>query len=304
MSNDTLMPGIRVAHVFGTIAMDTGINVQVVSDAPRSEVEPAVARALEWFEVVERICTRFDPTSEVMRLLETVGQPVTVSTLLFETVAFALDLAHATHGAFDPTIGAHIEQLGFRTNYRTGQVITTPVQRTGASYRDIALDRERRTITLRKPVILDLNAIAKGLAIDLAMQELGAFRDVCVEAGGDLAVRGHNASRDLWHIGIQHPRAQGLLSRTLHLTDAAVCTSGDYERRGDSGASHVQNARTRAAIEDLASVTVVASTAMAADGLSTAAMVLGRAQAVSFLAAHDVAGLVIAPDGTQESVGL
>ncbi|GAC1323679.1 MAG: FAD:protein FMN transferase [Chloroflexota bacterium] len=297
-------PRIRAPHAFGTISMDTGVNVQIVSDAPRSEIEPMVNRALKWFDAVERICTRFDPASEVMQLLEVVGPPVVVSTLLFEAVAFAVDLAHATAGAFDPTIGAHIEQLGFRTNYRTGQVVDTPVQRIGATYRDIVLDRAARTITLRKPVILDLNAIAKGLAIDLAMQELTVFRDVCLEAGGDLAVRGRNASGDLWQVGIQHPRADGLLSRTLHLTDTAVCTSGDYERRGDGGASHVQNARTHAAISDLASVTVIASTAMAADGLSTAAMVLGHDQALSFLAAHDVAGLVIAPDGTVQSVGL
>lgn len=300
----TPMTGIRTAHAFATISMDTAVNVQVISDLPRSDIEPSVTRALEWFDAVERICTRFDPTSEVMRLLERVGQPVKVSTLLFETVAFALDLARATGGAFDPTIGAHIEQLGFRINYRTGQSVETPVPRTGATFHDVVLDREQQTVLLRQPVVLDLNAIAKGLAIDLAMHELNAFLDVCLEAGGDLAVRGHNASGDLWQVGIQHPRADGVLSRTLQLTDTAVCTSGDYERRGEGDVSHVQDARTHASVRDLASVTVIAPTAMAADGLSTAAMVLGRQAGLSFLAAHEVAGLVITPDGTVQSVGL
>src|SRR3984893_3117246 len=103
--------------------MDTVVNVQIVSDQPREVVEPAVQRALAWFETVERICTRFDPTSEVMQLLGSVGRRVRVSTLLFEVTAFAMDLAEQTDGAFDPTVGATLEQLGFNVNYRTGQVV-------------------------------------------------------------------------------------------------------------------------------------------------------------------------------------
>ena len=75
------MTGLRATHEFATVSMDTVVNVQIVSDQPRDVVEPAVQRALAWFETVERICTRFDPTSEVMQLLGKVGHPVRVSTL-------------------------------------------------------------------------------------------------------------------------------------------------------------------------------------------------------------------------------
>src|SRR5947209_6819149 len=107
--------------------MDTWVNVQIVSDLLRESVEPSSQRALAWFETVERICTRFDPTSEVMQLMGQVGRPVRVSTLLFEVAAFALDLAAQTGGAFDPTVGATLEQLGFATNYRTGEVVNSNV---------------------------------------------------------------------------------------------------------------------------------------------------------------------------------
>src|SRR5438105_8328317 len=118
----------RTAHAFATVSMDTGVNIQVITDQPRDTVEPNVQHALAWFETVERICTRFDTSSEVMRLLQQVGRPVTVSTLLFEVVAFAMSLAEQTDGAFDPTIGAAMEQLGFNTNYRTGETIHTPIK--------------------------------------------------------------------------------------------------------------------------------------------------------------------------------
>jgi FAD:protein FMN transferase len=288
--------------------MDTAVNVQVVTSQPREAVEPAVQRALAWFETVERICTRFDPTSEVMQLLNQVGTPVKVSTLLFEVAAFAMSLAEQTEGAFDPTIGATMEQLGFNTNYRTGEAIHTPIDddRASTSFKEVRLDRRAQTILLRRPLILDLNAVSKGAAIDLAGRELASYPDVSVEAGGDLVVRGHNQAGDLWHIGIQHPRAEGLLARTLRLTDTAVCTSGDYERRASSAGSegHILDGRTGQPVTDLASVTVVAPTAMAADGLSTAAMVLGRERGLRFLEAQGVGGLLIAGDGTTLTVNL
>src|SRR5712691_5442362 len=126
--------------------MDTLVNMQVVSDQPREVVEVAVQRALAWFATVERICTRFDPTSEVMQLLGTVGKPVRVSTLLFEVAAFALDLAEQTAGAFDPTIGARLEQRGFNVNYKTGEAVHSDVDAANVSFRDVRLNRRRGTI--------------------------------------------------------------------------------------------------------------------------------------------------------------
>src|SRR5579871_2325284 len=319
----------RLSHAFSSVSMDTGVNIQIVTSRPRGVVEKDVQRALAWFETVERTCTRFDPNSEVMQLLDRVGERVAVSTLLFEAVAFALDLAEQTNGAFDPTIGAHMEQLGFNTNYRTGDVIRTPVDARAGSYRDVAVDRGRRTILLRRPLVLDLNAVAKGLAIDLAARELGDYASVCLEAGGDLFVRGHNLDGQAWRVGIQHPRAEGLMVETLQLSNTSVCTSGDYERRG-----HIVDARSRGAPRspsptsseargeahatdtlrssdaqapspanahaqnELASVTVLAPTAMAADGLSTAAMVLGRQQGAHFLEQQGVRGVLVTPDGS------
>jgi thiamine biosynthesis lipoprotein len=296
---------LRLAHAFASVSMDTGVNIQVISTEPRERVETSVQRALAWFDSVERICTRFDRTSEVMQLLDQVGRRVRVSTLLFEVVAFAMDLAEQTDGAFDPTIGASMEQLGFNTNYRTGELIQTPVE-ADVSFRDVKVDRRARTVELRRPLILDLNAVAKGLAIDLAARELEAFADVCVEAGGDLYVRGRNLAGTDWQIGIQHPRAEGLLAHTLDVTDAAVCTSGDYERRAGSGAgeAHILDARTHRPVSELASVTVIAPTAMAADGLSTAAMVLGRQRGIAFLEQQGVGGVLIGPDGTTWEVNL
>src|SRR5689334_474993 len=126
----------RSVHAFSSVSMDTGVNIQLVTEQPRSSLEAHVQRALAWFDTVERICTRFDATSEVMQLIERVGVPVQVSTLLFEVVAFALDLAEQTGGAFDPTIGARLEQRGSNVNYKTLEEIhTTRTAGVDVSYR-------------------------------------------------------------------------------------------------------------------------------------------------------------------------
>src|SRR5690242_12217044 len=94
----------RLKHDFATVSMDTWVNVTVISGLDREQIEPRVKRAFDWFETVERICTRFNPSSEVMQLIGSAGRHVRVSTLLFEACAFALDLAEQTDGAFDPTL--------------------------------------------------------------------------------------------------------------------------------------------------------------------------------------------------------
>jgi FAD:protein FMN transferase len=205
---------------------------------------------------------------------------------------------HRPRLSFDPCIGATLEQLGFSTNYRTGQAVRSGVV-ARATFRDVRVDRRDRTLLLQQPMVLDLNAVAKGLAIDLAVRELDAYRDLCLEAGGDIFVRGTNSVGEPWHVGIQHPRVDGQLACTFRLSDTAVCTSGDYERRSPRSEklTHILDARTRQPVADLASVTVIAPTAMAADGLSTAAMVMGHERGRRFLRQQGVRSLLVSPDG-------
>lgn len=283
-----LMPELQR---FSTVSMDTLVTIQIVSTQPREAIAPSVERAWGWFGAVEQACSRFDESSEVMRLAHTVNAPVAVSPLLFECTAVALQLAELTDGAFDPAIGVQMERRGVQRNYKTGAAVASGLQN-GATYRDVKLDRQTRTISLRQPLVLDLNAVAKGLAIDLAARELSDYPDLCIEAGGDVLVHGHNAAGTPWQVGIQHPRAEGLLIDTLSLSDAAVCTSGDYER-----GQHVLDARTGQPSSRLVSVSVVAPSALAADGLSTAAMIVGPERARTLLTEQDVKGLLVGADG-------
>jgi FAD:protein FMN transferase len=282
-----------------TIAMDTVVHVEVASAEPAVTVDAAMQRALHWFSLVEPTCSRFEPASEVSQLLTRVGQPVVISPILFEAVRFALALARQTDGAFDPTIGRLLEAGGFDRNYLTGERVHSPVAADRpVSYRDVRLDAGRRTITLRRPLLLDLGAVAKGLAIDLAARELSAFDSFCVDAGGDLFVRGRNANQESWRIGVRDPRDRERIAYVLEVVDQAVCSSGDYERRTVDGLEHhLVDPRSGRAAQTLASVTIVAPTALAADGLATAVFILGPERGARLLEAEGVDGVLIEPTG-------
>jgi thiamine biosynthesis lipoprotein len=267
--------------------MDTLVTMHVA----RSGADAAIERAFGWFHEVEERCTRFDAASELMRLTSRVGVPVPASAILFESVQFALRMAEETGGAFDPTVGHRMEQRGFNRNHRTGATIRTPIPGDAeVSYRDIHLDLDQRTITLERPLILDLGAVAKGLAIDMAARELQPFTDFSIDAGGDLYLGGCNPEGAPWRVGIRHPRHDHELICGLLASNQAVCTSGDYER-----GSHILDPRTGAPADSAASVTVVAPGAMLADALSTAAFVLGPSEGLALLDRMAVDGLILTP---------
>lgn len=121
---------------------------------------------------------------------------------------------------------------------------------------------------------LDLGAIAKGFAVDLAAERLRACgRDTLVDLGGNLrSVRGS------WTVGIYGS------DETLVLTNGMACaTSAEYYR-----GNHIRDGRTGGAVTNApASLTVVHPTsAMRADGLSTTLFILGPDASAAFLRRH------------------
>ena len=260
--------------------MGTIVTIEVVNEPTGNDVDSrdAVTRAFEWFRQVETTCTTFDSSSELMQLCTRIGVPIPVSKILFAATETAIAVAEASDGAFDPVKVARGK----------GQ---------GASFRDVTLDAEAKTITLRRPLQLDLNAVAKGLAIDLAARELRDVRHFVVNAGGDLYASGVNAQGDPWRVGIRHPSIDREVIAMIDVSDAAVCTSGNYERRDVSDApGHIINPKTGAIADGTLSATVVASSAMLADAMSTAAFVIAGAEGLAFLERHHVDGLLVCSD--------
>jgi len=300
---------VRTAQL--RVFMDTAVHMEAWSRDPEA-ARAAISRAFNWFHLVETSCSRFDSTSELSRLSSTVDVPVPVSELLFQLLQVALVIAEISGGAFDPTVGDAMVRAGFRYAYRNGassspRGATDSAPAGRVSYRDIVLDPEQRTVTLRAPMTLDLGAIAKGLAVDLASRELHAFPNHIVNAGGDIVARGAPPGEAAWPMEIRDPLAPDRAYRVLHVRDLAVCTSGGYLRRRPDGAEghHIIDRASGGSPRLLASATVLATSAAVADALATAVYVLGPARALPMLAHFEVEALLIDPGGAAiETPGL
>lgn len=117
---------------------------------------------------------------------------------------------------------------------------------------------------------LDPSGFVKGWAVERAvalLEQTGATR-LAVNAGGDAVVRGDTP----WRVGIQHPIEQQRLAAVVELRDAAIATSGAYER-----GTHIINPHNKRPADGLLSVTVLGPYLGFADAYATAAFAMGPA---------------------------
>jgi thiamine biosynthesis lipoprotein len=278
--------------------MNTLVTIRVIA-ADTPDANAAVERAFGWFHEIERRCSRFDPESELMRITARAGEPAVASPILYEAVHFALKVAEVSEGAFDPTVGRRMQARGFDREHRTGEIVRQPAEEC-VSWRDVVLDPEVGTITILRPLTLDLGAVAKGLAVDAAVRELEPLQNFVIDAGGDLYLGGENERGAPWLVGIRHPRKDGEIIAALAVSNQAVCTSGDYERAG-----HLLDPRSGVSPDTVASATVVAPGAMLADAMATAIFVLGPADGIDLLERLGLEGLIVTPELQQyETRGL
>lgn len=211
---------------------------------------------------------------------------VEVSPQLCHAVEAARVVSEFTGGAFDVTVGPLVNLWGFgpdESGYEPpgNDAVTTAMQDIGYT----KLDVDCSMPALRKAsagVYVDLSAFAKGHAVDEVAELLDAraLPEYLVEIGGEMRMRGSNARSEPWAIAIETPDRSGRSVQTvLHLSDAAMATSGDYRNFFEHEGrfySHTIDPRTGYPVTHSgASVTVVADTAAFADAAATALLVLG-----------------------------
>ena len=143
---------------------------------------------------------------------------------------------------------------------------------------DVCQDYEQRTggaFTARLPGRhFDPCAVVKGWAVQRAadMLEFAGARNFCVNAGGDVVVRGEPEPGKPWRVGIRHPDQADMLCAVLEVRHGAVATSAAYER-----GAHIVDGRTGWPATELLSVTVLADDLTVADTTATAAFAMGSA---------------------------
>ena len=224
--------------------------------------------------------------------------PQTMPSSLCHVGAEALRVAEITGGHFDPTVGPLVARLGFG-----------PISGRAGTYREI--EAGKATLRKRSPsVTLDLCGIAKGYALDvIAAHIAGAgIGDALIEVGGEVRALGRHPDGRPWAVAIADPLAQGFAAwRIVAPGRLALATSG-HAANGVSGrvaASHIIDPkRGTSASMTLASVSVLAPSAMRADALATALCAAGpeAGPALAWRLVVDALFLVNTPAGLAEHI--
>jgi thiamine biosynthesis lipoprotein len=120
---------------------------------------------------------------------------------------------------------------------------------------------------------LDPSGLVKGWAVEQAAEILrrAGAANLCINAGGDLAIRGEPSPGTPWRVGIRHPTQADRLATVVQARGPiGIATSATYER-----GAHIVDPRTGAPTAELASATIVGPDLTDADAFATAVFVLG-----------------------------
>ncbi len=282
----------------------------------------APARAVDDSEVrgvIDQILVRlthefstYDPASELSKLNAAAAEEwLPVSPEMFEVMRIALEFNQLSGGAFDMTVGPLVALWGFGSTVPKQDRVPAEAE-IAAALRLVGADQ----IELRKEppavkkkqgkVSIDLNALVPGYAADQIAARLEQFgiRHYLVDLGGEFKLKGHNQDGEPWAIAIEQPQTgERGAALVLKLTGKGLSTSGDYrnffELDGQRYSHEIDPRSGRPIRHNLASVTVIAGSAMQANGLATALLVLGPEAGFSLAESQNIAAVFILRSGQQ-----
>ena len=300
-----------VIHRFRAMASE--VTVRVVD--PVRDPSDAVVAVEGIFHEIERTCSRFDDSSDLMRANARPGEWSQVAPSCFAAIELAYAAYERTQGAFDPRVLRTLTAMGYdrSLNFAAGGVSTSasdlPESWAVEPWRpefDAAGSRVRLGST---PI--DLGGIGKGYAVRRGIEALaGLGRAALVEAGGDLATYGAGPAREAgearaWRAAVEDPRGSEQPIAVLDVSDAAVATSSIRLRNWRAGGRevhHLIDPRTgQSAASGLRSVTVVSDDPAWAEVWTKAAFLQGATDISTFVEGAGISALWVDDTGRLHS---
>ncbi|WP_311328123.1 FAD:protein FMN transferase [Capnocytophaga gingivalis] len=279
-------------------AQGTTYSITYIAKAP---VEKAAIDSI--LQVIDLSMSTYIDNSLISKINK--GENLPIDPHFEKVLSASMDIYKQSNGSFDPSIGQLINAWGFgkKENHTppTQKQIDSLLTLTGMDKVHIVTTGEGVFVKKDNPNIqLNFNAIAQGYTSDVIADYFLSkqISNFIVEVGGELAIYGKNILKDKpWRIGIdnplQKPEEDREIIATVELTDCGLATSGNYRKLWMDSISgqkyvHTINPKTgRPQPSNLLSATVIAPSAMLADGYATTLMALGGIEkAKDFLAQH------------------
>jgi thiamine biosynthesis lipoprotein len=213
----------------------------------------------------------------------------------FETCFRAAETVYReSRGAFDITVGPLVNAWGFGNTEASEIDSSLITDLLGYVGMDMVRLVDGKIMKDKKGILLDMNAIAQGYAVDVLYDYFVSegMRNFLVEIGGEVRTMGFNPRGTAWRIGIDRP-VEGLqipgadLEAIVEVSDRSLATSGNYRRFYEKDGmkySHTIDPSTGWPVRHgLLSATVLCGDCMFADAYATAFMVMGFEKTLGFL---------------------
>jgi len=252
---------------------------------------------------IDDLMSHYKPESQLSKINQHATEaPVQVDKELFDLIKLSTHYSEITDGAFDITYAS----VGYLYNYPE-HIRPTEEQIKAAlpavNWRNMKFDDANHTVFFEhKGMRIDLGGIGKGYAVDRGIEILQkrGIEHAVVTAGGDTRIIGDRMGRD-WLVAIRHPDDPNKVVTRIPLSNAAVSTSGDYERYFDENGiryHHIIDPRTGHSASKVRSATVIGPTATQTDGMSKTAFVLGPEKALEIInRMPEYDAVFVGPDG-------
>jgi thiamine biosynthesis lipoprotein len=251
---------------------------------------------------LQSLWSRFLDDSDITRLNNAEGEPVTVNPLTAQLVREMLAARTLTEGEYDPTIWPKLIAEGYATSRVNSAHVTSlpasarwPIDPTGTTI-------EGNVVTLPLGVTLDSGGIGKGIAADIMVSmaiERGAF-GALVEMGGDVRIGGTPPDGTHWRIGIEDPFVEERSIARVNLLDGAVATSSTLKRVWENegrSVNHLIDVHTGEAMTtNVVTVSVIAVSAGIAEVITKAGFT--RRDFLRWVPNLGAAAFVVYRDGT------
>lgn len=252
---------------------------------------------------INKSMSTYDVDSELSRLNRSpIKEWLPISKPLYDVINTSLYISKLSKGQYDITVGPLVNLWGFGPGKTLPKVsddeVNALIDKVG--YKSIKLSDQPYQLMKKAPIVMDLSSLAKGYGVDAIYQLLisQGLEHFLVDIGGELRAAGLNAQNKPWQIGIEKPSLVPSGATTIaSLHNKSVATSGDYrnyyEQNGQKF-SHVIDPKTgRPITHSVASVTVVHDSAMTADALATAYLVMGADRALKLAERDEIAAYFI-----------
>lgn len=282
--------------------MGTRIAVELWAD-DKAAGDAAIDAVMGEMRRIDELMSTYKPTSELSRVNARAAlEPIEITPELFDLLTTALQYSRDTDGAFDITYASVGYLYDFRHRKRPDEASIEKAL-PAVDYHHVLLDPSTHTVRFSQAgVRVDLGGIAKGHAVDCGIQLLqkrGITRAL-VTAGGDSRIIGDRFGTP-WVVGIRHPDRKNEVIARIPLEDAALSTSGDYERYFDENGvryHHIIDPHSGHSASKVRSATIIGPNATRTDGLSKTAFVLGPERALEiYNRLEDIDAVLVAPDG-------